>query len=93
MTAWWREDRWSQVECRYCPVALRRFFTVTSPRRAFPDPTLDTFITLEGKEVSVPQGKPVDQPQYTGSHFSNSEYLIYKESQCRLRYLLELHMD
>lgn len=58
----------------------------------FSDPKKDTFITLEGKEVSVPQGKPVDQPQYSGSNFSNSEYLIYKESQCRLRYLLELQM-
>lgn len=58
----------------------------------FSDPTKDIFITLNGKNVSVPQGKPVDQPQYSDSHFSNSEYLIYKESQCRIRYLLELQM-
>ncbi|KAM8867700.1 protein mono-ADP-ribosyltransferase PARP3 [Synchiropus picturatus] len=57
-----------------------------------PDPTQDTFITLENKQVAVPQGKAIAQPQYSDSHFSNSEYLIYKESQCRLRYLLELHM-
>ncbi|XP_040889847.1 protein mono-ADP-ribosyltransferase PARP3 isoform X2 [Toxotes jaculatrix] len=57
-----------------------------------PDPTEDIYITLDGKKVSVPQGKPVEQPQFTDSHFSNSEYLIYRESQCRLRYLLELNM-
>ncbi|XP_071781970.1 protein mono-ADP-ribosyltransferase PARP3 [Centroberyx gerrardi] len=57
-----------------------------------PDPSKDTFITLDGKKVAVPQGKPVDQSQFAGSHFSNSEYLVYKESQCRMRYLLELKM-
>ncbi|KAM7422526.1 hypothetical protein PAMA_010529 [Pampus argenteus] len=57
-----------------------------------PDPTEDIFITLEGKKVAVPQGKPIKQPQFSNSQFSQSEYLIYKESQCRLRYLLELMM-
>ncbi|XP_034551580.1 protein mono-ADP-ribosyltransferase PARP3 [Notolabrus celidotus] len=57
-----------------------------------PDPSKDTFITLEGKSIAVPQGKPIEQPQFSDSHFSNSEYLIYKESQCRLRFLLELKM-
>ncbi|XP_037107967.1 protein mono-ADP-ribosyltransferase PARP3 [Syngnathus acus] len=57
-----------------------------------PDPSKDTFITLEGKKVSVPQGKPIKQSRYSDSYFSNSEYLIYKESQCRLRFLLELNM-
>ncbi|XP_035008750.1 protein mono-ADP-ribosyltransferase PARP3 [Hippoglossus stenolepis] len=57
-----------------------------------PDPSEDISITLEGKKVSVPQAKPIPQPQFSGSNFSNSEYLIYKESQCRLRYLLELKM-
>lgn len=56
------------------------------------DPSEDIFITLDGKKVAVPQGKPIDQPQFSNSHFSNSEYLIYKESQCRIRYLLELNM-
>ncbi|XP_047438178.1 protein mono-ADP-ribosyltransferase PARP3 [Mugil cephalus] len=57
-----------------------------------PDPTKDVFITLDEKEVAVPQGKAIKQPQFSKSHFYNSEYLIYKESQCRLRYLLELNM-
>ncbi|XP_054881295.1 protein mono-ADP-ribosyltransferase PARP3 [Poeciliopsis prolifica] len=57
-----------------------------------PDPSQDTVITLEGKQVTVPQGKAIEQPQYSKSHFSNSEYLIYNESQCRLRYLLEMEI-
>uniref|UniRef100_A0A3Q0SZ07 Poly [ADP-ribose] polymerase n=1 Tax=Amphilophus citrinellus TaxID=61819 RepID=A0A3Q0SZ07_AMPCI len=57
-----------------------------------PDPSEDIFITLEDNKVAVPQGKPIKQPQFSDSSFSNSEYLIYKESQCRLRYLLELNM-
>lgn len=58
----------------------------------FSDPSKDIFITLDGKKVAVPQGKPIDQPKFSESYFGNSEYLIYKESQCRLRYLLELNM-
>lgn len=57
------------------------------------DPAKDIFITLEGKKVAVPQGSPVQQPQFVKSNFSNSEYLIYKESQCCIRYLLELNMQ
>ncbi|CAJ1051003.1 protein mono-ADP-ribosyltransferase PARP3 isoform X2 [Xyrichtys novacula] len=57
-----------------------------------PDPSKDIVITLEGKTVAVPQGKPIKQSPFKNSHFSNSEYLIYKESQCRLRFLLELNM-
>ncbi|KAM9859765.1 protein mono-ADP-ribosyltransferase PARP3 isoform 1-T2 [Aulostomus maculatus] len=57
-----------------------------------PDPSKDILVTLEDKKVAVPQGKAIVQRQFSDSHFSNSEYLIYKESQCRLRYLLELHM-
>lgn len=55
-----------------------------------PDPSKDVFIELDGKKVAVPQGKAIKQQQYQDSSFFNSEYLIYKESQCRIRYLLEL---
>ncbi|TVK90534.1 Metabotropic glutamate receptor 2 [Bagarius yarrelli] len=55
-----------------------------------PDPSKDTFIELDGKKVTVPQGKAIAQPQYKDSSFYNSEYLVYQENQCRIRYLLEL---
>lgn len=45
---------------------------------------------LDGKKVLVCQGKPILMPAYKDSSFSQSEYLIYKESQCRLRYLVQL---
>ena len=54
------------------------------------DPKDDTTIILDGKEVTVPQGKPIVMPKYSNSSFSQSEYLIYKESQCRLRYMLKM---
>ncbi|XP_036386135.1 protein mono-ADP-ribosyltransferase PARP3 [Megalops cyprinoides] len=63
---------------------------VVARGRMEPDPSKDTTITLDGKKVAVPQGKAIEQPQYKNSNFSNSEYLIYKESQCRIRYVLEL---
>lgn len=76
-----------------CQATFKATSRVKVPLSVLSDPKKDTVITLDGKKVWVPQGQPVDQPQYSHSHFSNSEYLIYKESQCRLRYLLELQMD
>ncbi|XP_059184953.1 protein mono-ADP-ribosyltransferase PARP3 [Centropristis striata] len=72
--------------------APQGFDSVVARGSVEPDPSKDVIITLEGKEVAVPQGKPIDQPQFSNSSFCNSEYLIYRESQCRIRYLLELKM-
>ncbi|KAL6050440.1 Poly [ADP-ribose] polymerase 3 [Balamuthia mandrillaris] len=55
-----------------------------------PDPSKDTVIKIEGKDVVVPQGPPIKMQQYSNSSFSQSEYLVYKESQNRIRYLLML---
>ncbi len=57
------------------------------------DPKLDTTLDYDGKKVTIPQGKPIQQPKWKNSDFSQSEYLIYKESQNRIRYLLKLQMD
>lgn len=51
-----------------------------------PDSKQDTKLTIDGKEVIVPQAKP--KPTGHSSSFHQSEYLIYKESQNRIRYLL-----
>lgn len=72
--------------------APKGFDCVIARGQVEPDPSKDIFITLDGKQVAVPQGPAIKQPQYKDSYFSNSEYLVYKESQCRMRYLLELHM-
>ncbi|NXO57878.1 PARP3 polymerase, partial [Aramus guarauna] len=55
-----------------------------------PDPAQDEEVLLDGKKVLVCQGKPIPMPAYKDSSFSQSEYLIYQESQCRLRYLVQL---
>ncbi|XP_065900929.1 protein mono-ADP-ribosyltransferase PARP3-like [Dysidea avara] len=55
-----------------------------------PNPKDDKTILLENKQVTVPQGKPIPMATYCHSSFSQSEYLIYKESKCRLRYLLKM---
>ncbi|NXE78031.1 PARP3 polymerase, partial [Cochlearius cochlearius] len=55
-----------------------------------PDPVQDEEVLLDGKKVLVCQGKPIPMPTYKDSSFSQSEYLIYQESQCRIRYLVQL---
>jgi len=54
-----------------------------------PDPQHDIEWEFEGKKVIVPQGKPI-KTKFTSSSFSQSEYLLYKESQVRLRYVLRV---
>ncbi len=54
------------------------------------DPKDDASIVLDGKTVTVPQGKPIPFSKFSMSSFSQSEYLVYKESQARIRYLLKL---
>ncbi len=55
-----------------------------------PDPKHDIEWEFEGKKVIVPQGKPIRQSQFSKSSFSQSEYLLYRESQVRLRYVLRV---
>lgn len=55
-----------------------------------PDPAEDETLEFDGKEVVVPCGKVIPQPKWSTSSFSQSEYLIYKESQQRIRYMLRL---
>lgn len=56
------------------------------------DPTQDMVLELDGQRVAVPQGQPMPCPEFSSSSFSQSEYLIYLESQCRLRYLVQIHL-
>ncbi|KAH0630023.1 hypothetical protein JD844_012584 [Phrynosoma platyrhinos] len=59
--------------------------------RTEPDPAHDKELILDGKKVLISQGKPIPMSQYQSSSFSQSEYLIYQESQCCIRYLVQLH--
>jgi poly [ADP-ribose] polymerase len=55
-----------------------------------PDPGEEITVDFDGKKVIVPQGKPVTQKSYSKSSFSQSEYLVYRESQVKLRYVLKI---
>lgn len=53
-----------------------------------PDPASDITVSIDGNSVTVPLGVPKPMPQYSQSSFSQSEYLLYQESQHRIRYVL-----
>lgn len=66
------------------------FHSVVARGRTEPDPTQDYMLDLEGNVVRVPQGKPIQVHDYNNSSFSQSEYLLYKESQARIRYMITM---
>ncbi|XP_036733919.2 protein mono-ADP-ribosyltransferase PARP3 isoform X2 [Manis pentadactyla] len=68
------------------------FDSVVARGHTEPDPTQDMVLELDGQRVAVPQGQPMPCPEFSSSSFSQSEYLIYLESQCRLRYLVQIHL-
>ncbi|XP_044109405.1 protein mono-ADP-ribosyltransferase PARP3 isoform X2 [Neovison vison] len=68
------------------------FDSVIARGHTEPDPTQDTELELDGQRVVVPQGRPVLCAEFRSSQFSQSEYLIYQDSQCHLRYLLEVRL-
>ena len=41
-----------------------------------PDPSKDTKLAIDGKQVTVPQGKPKSVATYRKSSFGSSEYLV-----------------
>jgi poly [ADP-ribose] polymerase 2/3/4 len=55
-----------------------------------PDPKHDITFAFESKDVVIPQGKPIAMKQYAKSSFDQSEYLVYRESQARLRYACQV---
>jgi poly [ADP-ribose] polymerase len=55
-----------------------------------PDPKQDIVVDIEGRKVAVPQGKVAKRTEWNKSRFSQSEYLVYKESQVRMRYMLRI---
>lgn len=63
---------------------------VVARGRTEPDPSCDLEWDFDGRKVVIPQGKPINQSKYKSSSFSQSEYLLYKECQVRLRYVLRV---
>ncbi|XP_078678445.1 protein mono-ADP-ribosyltransferase PARP3-like [Branchiostoma floridae x Branchiostoma belcheri] len=66
------------------------FDSVVAVGHREPDPKKNTTMKLDGHTVVVPQGQPINQTEGQSSSFSQSEYLVYKENQCRIRYLLKM---
>jgi len=71
-----------------CPP--KGFDSVVAKGWTEPDPSKDVILKLDGHDVVVPQGAPIKTEYNNNSSFSQSEYLIYKESQNMIRYLLKL---
>jgi poly [ADP-ribose] polymerase len=70
--------------------APKGFHSIVARGQKEPDPKHDTTFKYEGVDVIVPQGKPIAMKQYAKSSFDQSEYLVYEESQIRLRYAVEV---
>lgn len=66
------------------------FHSIVARGQTEPDDSQDVQLDLEGNAVRVPQGKPIRVSQFQSSSFSQSEYLLYQESQARIRYMLTM---
>ncbi|CAM4698325.1 protein mono-ADP-ribosyltransferase PARP3 isoform X1 [Lepidochelys kempii] len=86
-----KEHRITQDDSSLCE-APPGYDSVIACGKTEPDPACDRELKMEGRKVLVPQGKPIPVAKYRNSYFSQSEYLIYRESQCQIRYLLQLRL-
>eukprot|EP00581_Thalassiosira_minuscula_P008897 CAMPEP_0183707052 /NCGR_PEP_ID=MMETSP0737-20130205/3729_1 /TAXON_ID=385413 /ORGANISM="Thalassiosira miniscula, Strain CCMP1093" /LENGTH=859 /DNA_ID=CAMNT_0025934623 /DNA_START=219 /DNA_END=2799 /DNA_ORIENTATION=+ len=51
-------------------------------------PPKEKELKIDGNSVAVPQGKPMNVASAAGSSFAHNEFLLYQESQHRIRYIL-----
>lgn len=70
--------------------APKGFDSIVARGHTEPDPSKEVVRKFDGKDVIIPQGKPIKQSQYSKSSFTQSEYLVYQESQIRLRYAIHV---
>lgn len=68
--------------------APKGFDSILAKGRQEPNGKMDVKVKLDKHDVAVPQAKPEPQDDAASSSFHQSEYLVYKESQQRLRYVL-----
>ena len=66
------------------------FQSVVAKGRTESDSAQDAKIDLGGNSLHVAQSTPVQIPEYNNSNFMQSEYLLYQESQARIRYMLTM---
>jgi len=68
------------------------FDSILAKGHTEPDPKDDITWEFEGRKVTVPQGKPIAMKDWKKSSFTQTEYLLYQESQVRIRYVLKINM-
>jgi hypothetical protein len=66
------------------------FDSVVAQGHTEPDRSVAVTVDLDGKDVVMAMGSPQYRLQYATSSFSQTEFLVYKESQVHIRYLLKL---
>lgn len=70
--------------------APKGFDSVVARGRHEPDAKHDFVRKYDGRAVTIPLGKPQNLKQYAKSNFDHSEYLVYRESQVRIRYAIHV---
>lgn len=76
------------------PVSAGGFDSCQAVGGTEPNAKQDIEVELDGQKVTVPQGKVAANPACKGgSSFSQSEYLLYKESQVRIRYVIRMKFE
>ena len=73
------------------PVSKHKCDSCLAIGRTEPDPKDDEAMEFEGHEVTIPQGKVIQNPALKGStSYGQSEYLVYDESHVRIRYVIRM---
>jgi len=76
------------------PVSAHGADSVYAVGQKEPDSTHDITVKFDGADVVVPQGQVGPNPLLAkhggSSSFDQSEYLVYKESQCTIRYVIKM---
>merc|ERR1719487_2872965 len=80
-----------EVDDSSLTAAPKGFDSVVARGRQEPDPAYDIVWTPPSdkgaKPVKVAQAAAIPVPKHSKSYFTNSEYLLYQESQHRIRFL------
>ena len=84
------KEHWIHIDDPSLRCAPPGYESIIAKGQYEPDPKDDVEIELDGHTVVVPLGKPISQPPWKHSRFINSEYLVYKESQAKLRYAMTM---
>lgn len=69
-----------------CPP--KGFHSVVAMGRIEPNASSDMTLSIDGNEVIVPQSKPVPRKSSAMSSFTESEYVLYNDSQHKIRFVM-----